>query len=120
MITSNTYHFPKGKVATIKTESFKCMISTAKEGLFKKQSMIFWDINEGMASRKIIGKLFFHDLLNSAQRLEMHDIIVHVIDEAGMSGKSIEHTLGELFNGLKSEGIAYGILLENYDKVYYL
>ena len=38
MITSNTKYPFGGKVATVETKSFNCMISTAKDGIFKN-----WD-----------------------------------------------------------------------------
>jgi len=87
------------------------MISTAKDGFFKKQSIIFWDINAGMASRRQIAKLLFNEFLSSAQRIELHDVIAHVTDEAGMSGKDLLDTLTELFEGLQKEGIAFGTLI---------
>ena len=113
MITSNTKYSFGGKVATLETKSFNCMISTAKDGWFRKQSMIFWDINAGMASRRQVAKLFFNGFLSSAQRIELHDVISHVIDEGGMSGKSLGDTLTELFDGLKREGIGFGTMIED-------
>jgi len=89
------------------------MISTAKEGIFKKQSIIFSDISEGMSSRHHVAKLLFVDFISSSQRIEFHDIIAHFIDEAGMSGKSLKNTLIELFEGLKREGIGFGTMIES-------
>ncbi|MGB8990429.1 MAG: hypothetical protein WCD80_00065 [Desulfobaccales bacterium] len=113
MITSNTKYPFGGKVATVETKSFNCMISTAKEGLFKKQSIMFSDLSAGMSSRRHVAKLLFNDLISSAQRIELHDIIVHAIDEAGMSGKSLGDTLTEIFEGLKREGIGFGTMIES-------
>jgi hypothetical protein len=113
MITSNTRYPFGGKVATVETKSFNCMISSAKDGLFKKQSIVFWDLNAGMASRRQIAKLFFNEFLSSAQRIEFHDLIVHFIDEAGMSEKSLRDTLDELFDGLGKEGAAFGTMFDD-------
>jgi hypothetical protein len=112
MITSNTKYPFGGKVATVETKSFNCMISTAKEGIFKKQSIIFSDISAGMSSRRHVAKLLFVDFISSSKRIEFHDIITHVIDEAGMSGKSLGDTLTELFEGLKRDGIGFGTMIE--------
>lgn len=88
------------------------MISTAKEGIFKKQSIIFSDISGGMSSRQHIAKLLFVDFISSSQRIEFHDIIAHFIDEAGMSGKSLRDTLTNLFDGLRKEGVAFGTMFD--------
>jgi hypothetical protein len=112
MITSNTKYPFGGKVATIETPSFNCMVSTAKEGLLKKQSMMFSEFSGGMSSRRHVAKLIFNDTLSSNQRLGLHDVIAGVIDEAGMSGKSLRNTLKELFQGLEREGIGFGAMLD--------
>jgi hypothetical protein len=105
MITSNTRKPFGGKVATIETPSFSCFISTAKEGLFKKQSMVIFDITEGFPNRKVVAKLVYNDLLDSNARLGLHDVIIHTIDESGMSGISLSETLVTLFEGLHKEGM---------------
>jgi hypothetical protein len=112
MITSNTKYPFGGKVATVETKSFNCMVSTAKDGLFKKQSIMFSDLSGGMSSRRHVAKLLFNDMLSSAQRIELHDIIIHAIDEAGMNGNSLKATLRELFEGLEREGIGRGTMIE--------
>jgi len=66
-----------------------------------------------MSSRRHVAKLLFNDIISSAQRIELHDIIVHVIDEAGMSGKSLRDTLTELFEGLRKEGVAFGTVFDD-------
>jgi len=111
--TYNSKYALGEKITTIETKSFNCMINTAKEGLFKKQSMIFWDLSADMAAHRQIAKLLFHESLSSPQRIELHDIIAHVIDKAGMSGKSLEDTLLELFEGLKKKGVGFGTMLED-------
>ncbi|OGW37446.1 MAG: hypothetical protein A2Y97_00040 [Nitrospirae bacterium RBG_13_39_12] len=114
MITSNTCYPFGGKVATVETPSFKCMISTAKEGVFKKQSVVFLDINMGMANRRPVAKLHYNDILTKEQRLQFHDIIVSVIDESGMNGLSLYDTLRDLFQGLRKEGIGSGFFTDTH------
>ena len=113
MITSNTKYPFGGKIATVEKKSFNCMISTAKEGFFKKQSVMFSDISAGIKNRHHVAKLLFNDFLSSAQRIELHDVFAHFIDESGMTGKSLRDTLSELFDGLRREGVAFGTLTED-------
>jgi hypothetical protein len=112
MITSNTRYPFGGKVATVETPSFNCMISTAKEGVFQKQSVVFFDINAGMDNRRPVAKLIYNNVLSKEQRLQFHDIIVGVIDESGMNGLSLLETLVTLFEGLQREGIGNGVIDE--------
>lgn len=108
MITSNTRYPFGGKVATVETPSFNCMISTAKEGIFQKQSVVFFDISAGMDNRRSVAKLIYNNILSKEQRLQLHDIMVGVIDESGMNGVSLYDTLNNLFQGFQKEGIGLG------------
>ncbi len=112
MITSNTKYRFGGKVATVETPSFCCMISTAKEGLFKKQSVMFSDITNGMARRQHVAKLLYNNALDSNARLGLHDAITAHLDSAGMAGQTLRDALRALFEGLKIEGIGFGALLD--------
>ena len=112
MIASNiAYPFGK-KVAMVETPSFNCMIKTAKESLFTKQSIMFSVFGEGINSRHV-ARLLFNDHLDSAERLRLHDIVVGVVDEAGMNGKSLSHTLPKLFEDLELENIGHGQILQD-------
>jgi hypothetical protein len=93
MITSNTCYPFGGKVATVETPSFNCMISTAKEGIFQKQSVVFFDISAGMDNREPVAKLIYIDTVSTKERLHLHDIIVSMIDAAGRSGLSFQDAL---------------------------
>jgi hypothetical protein len=105
MITSNTRKPFGGKVATIETPSFSCFISTAKDGFFRKQSLVILDETGGLSDRQIAAKLVYNDALDSNARLELHDSIIHVIDASGMSGVSLLKTIVTLFEGLRKQGI---------------
>ena len=110
MITSNTKYTFGGKVSTVETTSFKCMISTAKEGFFKKQSTVFSDLSGGMSSPRQIAKFLFNDHIGSPQRMEFHDVIAQVIDKDGMNGQSLREALMYLFEKLEQEGIGQGTM----------
>ena len=111
MITSNTKYSFGGKVSTVETNSFKCLISTAKDGLFKKQSIIFSDLSGGMSSRRDVAKFLFNDQIGSPQRMDLHDVIAQLIDKDGMNGQSLRAALTYLFERLKQEGIGQGTML---------
>jgi len=112
MITSNTKKPFGGKVATLETPSFSCFVSTAKDGLFRNQSMVIFDTTGGFSNRKVAAKLVYNDLLDSNARLGLHDAIIHTIDESGMNGVTLIETLGTLFEGLQREGIGTPIIDE--------
>jgi hypothetical protein len=112
MITSNTKKLFGGKVATIETPSFSCFISTAKDGLFKKQSMLIVDTTGGFSNRQVAAKLVYNELLDSTARLGLHDTIIHAIDESGMNGVALRETLETILMGLHREGIGTPTFLE--------
>jgi hypothetical protein len=108
MITSNM-RYPFGrKLAMVETPSFNCMIKTAKNGLFGKQSTSFSVFGSGVAPRRQVATLQFDDHLDSDERLRLHDIIAGLLDEAGMSGKSLDEALRELFEELEGKNIGQG------------
>ena len=112
MITSSIKKPFGGKVSTIETPSFSCFVSTAKDGFFRKQSMVIWDTTSGFSSRQIAAKLDYKELLDSNARLGLHDTIIHVIDESGMKGVTLSETIATLFERLHREGIATPTILE--------
>jgi len=110
VITSNTPYPFGGKVATVETPAFRCMVSTAKESLFKRQSVQFSDFTEGMEHRRHVAKLFYSKAVPSKARLEMHDMIAHILDAAGMEGSSLNSAIEVLFARFETEGVASGVI----------
>ncbi len=111
MVTSNVrYQFGR-RVATVATASFSCMINTAKDGLLKKQSVLFFDISAGIGSPRRIAKLSYNDSISSQRRLDLHDRIVSSIDAAGTKGLSLQESIQQLFFALKKELIGLGTFL---------
>ena len=111
MVTSNVrYQFGR-RVATVATASFSVMISTAKDGLLKKQSVTFFDISSGVGAPKRIARLIYNDSLSSEQRLNLHDRIVTSIDSAGSKGLSLRESIQQLFDALKKELVGLGAFL---------
>ena len=96
----------------METPAFNCCISTAKDGLFKKQSVAFLDFTAGWNNRRLVAKLQYNDILDKNARLGLHDPITHCIDESGMNGQSLVPALSSLFQKLEKEGIGCGLIAE--------
>ena len=115
MIISNrfvrTYLFGS-KVARIHNKSFECCVSTAKEGLFQKQSTIILEpkigntAGAGPAGLRACAKLIYSPTLRTSDRLQAHDILVKMLDAAGEEGCTLEQALEQIFADLKRRGIA--------------
>lgn len=110
MITSNKNHPFGSKVATVETPSFCCWITTAKEGIFQKQSVKFSDFTNGLQNRRHVAKLLFNDAVDSKTRLELHDTITQLLDEFGMDGIPLKDALLMLFDTSRTQGIGSGVL----------
>ena len=115
MIISNsfarTYLFGS-KVARIHNKSFQCCVSTAKEGLFQKQSTIILEpkigntVGAGAAGLRPCGKLIYSSTLRTSDRFQFHDVIAKTLDELGEEGCTLEQALEQIFADLKRRGIA--------------
>ncbi len=96
--------YPFGtKITTIQTELFKCMVSTAKEGFFKKQSTEILEVAIDGARRRV-GRLIYAASLSSAERLQMHEAIVKGLD--GSDGCPLGIALEMICDEMRSRGIA--------------
>lgn len=115
MIISNrfvrTYLFGS-KVAGIHNKSFQCCVSTAKEGLFQKQSTIILEpktgnnIGAGAAGLRLCGKVIYSSSLRTNDRFQFHDAIAKTLDEFGEEGCTLEEALEQILADLKRRGIA--------------
>lgn len=112
MITSSQLYPFGGKVSTVETPSFKCAISTAKAGVFKKQSVVFIDLSAGVLHRRRVAEFFYRDHLDKNARLEYHDPITWDIDERGMKGHSLVGAISSTFQELEEKGIGRGLIAE--------
>lgn len=104
MIISNRKHSFGAKGATIHTDAFKCIISTAKAGLFKRLSTV---INGAIYSTnpiRAMGKILYVNSLDNNSRRAMHDKIVQLLDEYGENGLSLDRAIDKLFSELETTG----------------
>jgi TPR repeat protein len=115
MIISNsfarTYLFGS-KVARIHNKSFQCCVSTAKEGLFQKQSTIILEVKTGntvgagAAGLRPCGKVIYSSTLRTSDRFQFHDAIAKTLYALGEEGCALEEALEQIFADLKRRGIA--------------
>jgi hypothetical protein len=107
MILSNRKYIFGSKVATIHTTAFKCVISTAKEGFFKRQSTIIikGDRVQDKANARPCAKVIYTPSLKSSDRLSLHDGLANQIDELGEQGLSLGTAIDLCFKELKQRGI---------------
>ena len=115
MIISNrfvrTYLFGS-KVARIQSKSFECCVSTAKEGLFQKQSTVILEPNLGntvgaeAAGLRPCGKVIYSPTLRKSDRFQFHDVLAKTLDAFGEEGCTLEEALEQIFADFKRRGIA--------------
>lgn len=106
MIVSNRNHFFGAKCGTIHTNMFKCLVSTAKEGLFQKPStmIIEGDMVQDRANCRTCGKVIYAASLRNSDRRQFHDMICKLLDELG-SELSLSKALDNIFDELKNRGV---------------
>ena len=76
--------------------------------------MVIWDTSKGFSNRQLAAKMVYNDLLDSNARLELHDTIIHAIDESGMNGIGLFETLETILMGLHREGMGTPTFLEEW------
>jgi hypothetical protein len=107
--SSRNYPF-KSRVTTINALMYSCMVSTTKEGLFKKNSTMILEMPHGQLDlRRPVAKIIYTPSLRASDRLQMHELIVKLLDESGDSitlGNAIK-SISEL---LKERGIATEVI----------
>lgn len=108
MISKNKKVAFGGKVADIETQSFTCVITTAKEGIFKGLSTVIHEtLPEGGV--RACTKLIYNSHSKSKERRDYHDILTNVLNEAGETGTSLSTALKQTIEAFNQKGI-----LENY------
>src|SRR5574337_1073867 len=60
------------------------MVSTAKEGFFKPQSTMVFEMPKGeLKPRRAVAKIIYASSLCASDRLQMHDELCKALDESG-------------------------------------
>jgi hypothetical protein len=106
--SSRKYPFG-GKVDVIWTKPFRCMVSTAKEGFFKRQSTVVYEIrsSDGISDRHPLIKFLYSPTLSSGERLSQHENIVEILDRLGSENDSLslEDAVFKVDDFLRAEGV---------------
>ena len=92
-----------GKVTDIVTDEFKCVVSTAKEGVFKGLSTMVAEVQGGEG--RPCAKIIYAGSTRKWERLQFHDILVAGIDEAGENGFPLRDAIDSVVTELKSRGV---------------
>ena len=110
MIASSRNWPFNSRITTIHAAMYSCMVSTAKEGLFKNSSTMILEMPPSqLEPRRAVAKIMYAESLRPGDRLQMHDIVAKILDEAGdstMLGNAID-AVSEL---LKGRGIAAEVI----------
>ncbi len=91
-----------GKVTDIVTQEFKCVVTTAKEGIFKGLSTMVAEVQGGQG--RPCAKIIYAASTRKKDRLQFHTAIVVGIDEAGDNGLSLREAIDSVVTELKSRG----------------
>jgi hypothetical protein len=93
-----------GKYATVQTETFGCVISTAP-GLFKGSTLVMALKPDGSVDRMPLGKAYLKRSLSRADRDQFHDYIVHMLDELGGTKVDLSAAVEGTFSVAKARGL---------------
>jgi hypothetical protein len=87
MIVSNRDHALGTRITVISTRFYNVQVSTAKEGMFEKQSTMIAEVQDTVTREglRAVGKVIYTPSLSSADRLEMHNVICANLDSGGAS-----------------------------------
>jgi hypothetical protein len=89
-----------GRVTDIGNESFLCVVTTAKEGLFKGLTTMVYD-----KTRRPCAKLFYAKSTGKKDRQRFHTLVAQLIDAGGEKGVRLEEALDTAIKTLRDRGI---------------
>lgn len=102
-----------GKCGRIQASFYSCIVSTAKEGLFKPLSSMILEGNPNGLPKETrpCGKIVYTNSLGKKERFQFHDILVESINKMG---ETDEYKLGDvlqiIFDDFKERGIAAEVI----------
>lgn len=96
-----------GKCARIQTPSFQCVVSTAKEGIFKKISTMIAEGGPVDLPNQLhpCGKLIYTDALSTKERYSFHDVVTKILNEAGENEILLGDAIQTMIIDMKERGI---------------
>lgn len=111
MITSSKLYPFGGKVSTVAPRNnphgVEWWISTAKKGLFSKQSTRFYTVTQ--KARFIQGSFKYSDEVTPEERLQFHDFLTAELDKLVDSRAPLSICLDPILRKLKKRNIGIGL-----------
>lgn len=98
-----------GRVSDIVTVSFKCVVSTAKEGIFKGLSTMVAEVDDDGGGRPC-AKIIYTDASKKADRQGFHRAIAVGLDEMGEKGCSLCEAIEIVGEELKERGVVSEVM----------
>ncbi|MEA3189150.1 MAG: hypothetical protein QOD99_2980 [Chthoniobacter sp.] len=97
-----------GRMTTVYGRSFECWVSTAKEGILEPLSTMLLEALEGPSGpyRRPCAKIIYTQSLSSADRLNMHEFIVRVMDQEGEAGAEFGDIVAGICDDFRKRGVA--------------
>ena len=107
MIARNSNWPFGGRITAIHTRTFKCVVSTNKEGVFKPLSTMITegDTMDGRANTRPCGKIIYSTALRKEDIQNLHANMCQAIDQRGEAGTSLGIVLDEVFTWLREKGL---------------
>ena len=96
-----------GRQTEIHTPSFRCVVSTEREGLFSRLATLILDGEDESDERHpVCGKICYERRLGRGEIYALHELIVETINHGGRKGIPLGVVLQDAFERLKKEGLA--------------
>ena len=87
-----------GRISDIRNQSFECIVTTAKDGLFRGLStMIF------TPPRNPRARILYGTAISKETRQELHSVISREIDAEGSKGRNLEEAISLAFGTLQAQ-----------------
>ena len=92
MIACHKKHLFGGLSSEVWSKTFRCMVSTAKEGIFKRESTLIFEIRGSgrlPSNYKPLAKIVYEPPISKAARLEWHWRIVNYLDQLTLEDDAV-------------------------------
>ena len=104
IISNRRYTFGTGQVGVIQNDSFRCAVSTAPEGFFKRCSTVIQTFEGEWGSQRnqrIVAKAMLYRNLSKRDRAEIHGAFLTQLDVLGGNGINLVDAIDDVFSAAK-------------------
>lgn len=106
MILSNRINPGAGRVTTIRTKMFVCIVSTGKDSVADGQATVIFACDDDAIARRPVGKLTYMPASTANERDEAHEAAVGILDGHGMLGRNLSICLDLVLDDFKKRSAA--------------